>query len=89
VAQLAGLPRDVIKRAREHLFRLEHGSELAAERGKTQLGLFAEAEKRQQIQEMERLRAIRDTIAQLDPNTMRPLEALTLLDRLKQEAEEI
>jgi len=85
VAQLAGLPRSVIKRAREHLFRLEHGSELAAESGKTQLGLFAVAEKRQQQEELQHLRALRDKLADIDIESIRPLDALTLLDALKKE----
>ncbi|MDX8406691.1 MAG: DNA mismatch repair protein MutS [Mariprofundus sp.] len=87
VAQLAGLPREVVKRAREHLFRLEHGSELAAESGKNQLGLFAVAEKRQQTLELEGLRALRDKVLQADVNTMRPLDALMFLDNLVQEVE--
>jgi len=87
VAQLAGLPREVVKRAREHLFRLEHGSELAAESGKNQLGLFAVAEKRQQQVELESLRALRDRVRQADVNTMRPLDALMFLDKLIQEVE--
>ncbi|MDQ6997655.1 MAG: DNA mismatch repair protein MutS [Mariprofundus sp.] len=85
VAQLAGLPREVIKRAREHLFRLEHGSELAAESGKSQLGLFAVAEKRQQEAELQSLRALRDKLAGVDVEHMRPLDALMLLDSLKNE----
>jgi len=87
VAQLAGLPRDVIKRAREHLFRLEHGSELAAETGKPQLGLFAVAEKRQQEKDIERLRALERQLAGLDIELLRPIEALTILDQLKREVE--
>jgi len=89
VAQLAGLPRDVVKRAREHLFRLEHGAELAAETGKAQLGLFAVAEKRQQQEELERLRQLHDKLAQADVDAMRPLDALTFLDTLKKEADEL
>ena len=88
VAQLAGLPRAVVKRAREHLFRLEHGSELAAETGKVQLGLFAVAEKRQQQEELERLRLLHDKLAEADVDAMRPLDALTFLDRLKNEVDE-
>jgi len=88
VAQLAGLPRSVVKRAREHLFRLEHGSELAAETGKVQLGLFAAAEKRQQQDELARLRHLQDQLAGLDVDNMRPLDALTWLDRLQNEVEE-
>jgi len=89
VAQLAGLPRQVVKRAREHLFRLEHGSELAAETGKSQLGLFAVAEKRQQDAELERLRQLHDKLAGADVNAMRPLDALTFLDTLKKEVDDL
>ncbi len=88
VAQLAGLPRQVIRRAREHLFRLEHGSELAAETGKSQLGLFAVAEKKQQEAELERLRQLHDKLAEADVDAMRPLDALTFLDTLKKEVDD-
>ncbi|ATX81261.1 DNA mismatch repair protein MutS [Mariprofundus ferrinatatus] len=87
VAQLAGLPREVIKRAREHLFRLEHGSELAAESGKPQLGLFAVAEKRQQERDLERLRDIETLLSATDIESMRPVDALLLLDKLKNEVD--
>ena len=87
VAQLAGLPREVIKRAREHLFRLEHGSELAAEAGKSQLGLFAVAEKRQQEKGLERLKLLESMLASINIESLRPLDALTLLDQLKNEVE--
>ncbi|WP_238701186.1 DNA mismatch repair protein MutS [Mariprofundus erugo] len=88
VAQLAGLPREVVKRAREHLFRLEHGSELAAESGKNQLGLFAVAEKRQQEAELDGLRQLREKIRQIDVNDMRPLDALMYLDNLVREVKQ-
>ncbi|MDQ6966225.1 MAG: DNA mismatch repair protein MutS, partial [Mariprofundaceae bacterium] len=82
VAKLAGLPRDVVSRAREHLYRLEHDAELAAESGKPQLGLFAEAERREK-QERERLHAeLAARIAELDVAEMRPLDALNTLDEL-------
>ena len=83
VAQLAGLPRDVVKNAREHLYRLEHQSQLQAESGKVQLGLFAEAEKRQQEQNLQRLADIEKLIDEADVNAMRPVDALVLLDTLK------
>ena len=83
VAQLAGLPREVIRRARDHLFRLEHSSELAAESGKSQLGLFVEAERRRQENEVEQLRKLKAALAEADVESMRPIDALTLLDRLK------
>jgi len=82
VAKLAGLPRDVVKRAREHLFRLEHDAELAAESGKPQLGLFVEAERREK-QGRERLFAALTTrLGELDVTAMRPLDALNTLDEL-------
>lgn len=83
VAQLAGLPPDVVKRAREHLFRLEHASELHAESGHPQLGLFAEAERRRQEAELTRLRMLADMVAALDPESMRPIDAINVLDQLK------
>ena len=88
VAQLAGLPRQVVKRAREHLFRLEHGSELVAESGKPQLGLFAVAEKKQQERDLERLRELETILLDTDIESMRPVDALLLLDRLKNEVSE-
>ncbi len=87
VAQLAGLPRGVIKRAREHLFRLEHGSELAAESGKPQLGLFAVAEKKQVERDLDRLRELENLLQDVDVESMRPVDALMLLDQLKNRAD--
>jgi len=84
VAQLAGLPRDVVKSAREHLYRLEHESELQSESGKVQLGLFAEADRRKQGQDLERLADLEKMISEADIESMRPLDALTFLDALKQ-----
>jgi DNA mismatch repair protein MutS len=82
VAKLAGLPRDVVKRAREHLFRLEHDAELAAESGKQQLGLFIEAERREK-QERERLLAsLEARLGEMDVSSMRPIDALNALDEL-------
>ncbi|MES0372611.1 MAG: DNA mismatch repair protein MutS, partial [Mariprofundaceae bacterium] len=83
VAQLAGLPPDVVRRAREHLFRLEHESELHAERGHPQLGLFAEAERRRQDEHSARLARLADEIEMLNLDELRPLDAMNLLDRLK------
>ncbi len=85
VAQLAGLPPHVIRRAREHLFRFEHGSELAAERGKTQLGLFAEAERRREHEQLEAYRRLRERLSGIDENLLRPVDALNVLVELKRE----
>ncbi|NOR72802.1 MAG: DNA mismatch repair protein MutS [Mariprofundaceae bacterium] len=83
VAQLAGLPPDVVRRAREHLFRLEHESELHAERGHPQLGLFAEAERRKQDAESLRLQALSEEIELINLDELRPIDALNILSRLK------
>jgi DNA mismatch repair protein MutS len=85
VAQLAGLPRDVVRRAREHLFRLEHGSELAAEAGKPQLGLFVAAEKRRQEKDLQQFCKLRDMLQAIDVESMRPVDALIALDKIKSE----
>lgn len=87
VAQLAGLPPDVVRRAREHLFRLEHESELHAEQGHPQLGLFAEAERRRVDAEHTRLHRLSDELGRINVDELRPLDAINLLDYLKRVAE--
>jgi len=88
VARLAGLPRQVIERAREILGALER-DELA--RGgrpsvsgtpsepQRQLGLFQPASAARDDR-------LRDRLAAIDVDHMTPLEALTLLAELKKEA---
>jgi len=83
VAQLAGLPPQVVKRAREHLHRLEHGAALETPKGVAQLGLFAEAEKKKQEQALKRLQALEERLQAVDINQMRPIEALLYLEELK------
>ena len=87
VAQLAGLPPEVVKRAREHLYRLEHAAALDGDKGKAQLGLFAEAERRRKESEMNRLRALETSLQAVDTEQLRPVEALMLLDELKKSLE--
>jgi DNA mismatch repair protein MutS len=92
VAKLAGIPRDVIERAREILFNLEKqefdeaGLPRLAYRGRAardrnQMLLFAED------RELALLRDLKDEIEGLDLSTLTPLDALNLLagfkDRLK------
>ncbi len=88
VAKLAGIPKDVIDRAREILFNLEKqeldeaGRPRLAGRGKPagdkdQLLLFAED------RELALLREIRAELEALDPATLTPLEALNALAGLK------
>ncbi len=88
VAKLAGIPRLVIERAKEILFNLEkkelddagvpkiayHSS---ARKNKSQLFLF------QEDRERETLEDLREEIAKCDLNVLTPLEALNLLDKLK------
>jgi len=83
VAQLAGLPPLVVKRAREHLYRLEHASALSESKEQPQLGLFAEAERRRQEAELSRLRTLEATLASIDVDGLRPIDAMILLNQLK------
>ena len=83
VARLAGLPPEVIQRAKEILNTLENNSidlqgkpilaGQAADSSAIQLDLFKEDVQRELI----------DTIKKLKPEEMTPLEALTLLSELK------
>jgi DNA mismatch repair protein MutS len=88
VAKLAGIPRDVIDRAREILFNLEKqeldeaGQPRLASRGRpsgdrSQLMLFAED------REFALLRELREEIEGLDLASLTPLEALNVLAGLK------
>jgi len=85
VAQLAGLPPHIIKQAQARLFDLEHEAELRVEQEQQQPGLFVAAERRKQEQEMMQLRRIKEKIIACNPEQMRPVEALALLDQLKQD----
>jgi len=87
VAQLAGLPPQVVKRAREHLHRLEHSAALETPQGVAQLGLFAEAEKRKQEQALSDFKAMQERLQAVDVNQMRPIEALLYLEDLKKTLE--
>jgi DNA mismatch repair protein MutS len=84
VAQLAGIPPEVLARAREHLYRLEHESELQAEEGKPQLGLFSEAEKRRRLARERQVEELIASLKDLKTDDMRPIEALNMLDHLAQ-----
>ena len=88
VAKLAGIPREVIDRAREILFNLEKqefdesGLPRMAYRSpgrgdRSQILLFPED------REFAALEEIRDRIVSCDPAGMTPLEALNLLNELK------
>ncbi len=88
VAKLAGIPRDVIDRAREILFNLEKQEldeagaprlayRAARERDRSQMLLFEED------RESARAREAADEIGALDLASVTPLEALNILKRLQ------
>jgi len=89
VAQLAGIPPDVLARAREHLYRLEHKAELQAEAGKPQLGLFFEAKRRLEKEVDQKTDALFDRLMELQTDDMRPIDALNELDQLREEAKKL
>jgi len=85
VAKLAGLPRDVVARAREHLFHLEHEAEQRAESGKPQLGLFSRPQEATRASAPQ-LRALLQQLREIDTAGMRPIDALVELDHLARQA---
>jgi DNA mismatch repair protein MutS len=82
VARLAGLPADVINRAREILAKLEKGEMVLRGEACRQMGLFDQAPPAwggsQAIEELKNI----------DTTVLTPIEALNLVHRLKQKAEE-
>jgi len=86
VAELAGMPRDLIARAKELLFRFEHSAELAAERRGQQLGLFAAAEERRKNEAQRRMRELIEQLAAVEVDTLAPVQALVRLDELRKQA---
>jgi DNA mismatch repair protein MutS len=82
VASLAGLPDEIVRRARQILGLLESGHHLAGVTppvgpDPSQLALF------------DTTHPIVDELMQLDPNQMTPLEALSRLAELRRRAEEL
>ncbi len=80
VAALAGIPQNVIKAARQRLLRLEDQAvaNTAAQTHQPQLALFPNQDDSK----------VRDALDEVDPDALTPREALTLLYRLKEIAEE-
>ena len=76
VAQLAGVPKAVIQRARRILQQLEEASRA----GGAQADLFARPAPEEPEPAAD---ALRDALAQVDPDALSPREALELLYRLK------
>ncbi|HEY1042370.1 MAG TPA: DNA mismatch repair protein MutS [Telluria sp.] len=85
VAQLAGVPQQVIKAARKHLARLE----AQALEGGAQLDLFAapdsaaEEASEAEAEAQERSRALQEALASINPDMLSPREALEHLYQLK------
>ena len=81
VARLAGMPSEVIERAKEILMRLEGNQDSRAANlegqsdAPAQMGLFGVHDDR-----------LRDHLSALDTSSMTPIEALNVLHRLSQEA---
>jgi len=93
VAKLAGIPREVLGRAREILFNLERqeldeaGQPVLAQpsfrrRDKSQ-GLLFEEDRRQEL-----LETVREEIVQSDLSGLTPLDALNLLNKLQEKLKE-
>jgi DNA mismatch repair protein MutS len=89
VAKLAGIPREVVERAKEILFNLEKQElddsgvpKLAypafPKRDKNQLLLFREDRERQALEE------VKEKILNCDISSLKPLEALNLLSELRE-----
>jgi DNA mismatch repair protein MutS len=79
VAQLAGVPRAVIQRARQHLRRLE---EQSMSDPSPQLGLFSEPEAGTQTSPL--VSATDQRLADIDPDELTPRQAMDLIYELKQ-----
>ena len=75
VASLAGVPRDVIKRAKHYLKTLESQQAVHSSSPQGQLELSVAAENENDT--------LRDAVASLDPDSMSPRDALATLYRLK------
>jgi len=79
VARLAGLPRSVIARARQILEKLEAGRGVQPAGASAQLSLLAPAPPPAASADD----ALRARLRAIDPDHMKPIEALTLLAELK------
>ncbi len=75
VASLAGVPGDVIRRARRYLKTLESQRAVQADSPQTQLDFS--------VEEPAANHALRDAVAALDPDSLSPREALDALYQLK------
>ena len=83
VAQLAGVPQEVIKEAKKHLYRLEE----AANQDSKQVDLFSHADELEKIPDnhhaQEKALALLKEIEAINPDSLSPKEALDILYGLK------
>jgi DNA mismatch repair protein MutS len=79
VAALAGVPQQVIKRARQRLRELEDAAQRHAEQHQLQLPLFEHTNNLSS--------SLMDSLREIDPDDLSPREALEQLYRLKQQLE--
>ncbi|HNS09355.1 MAG TPA: DNA mismatch repair protein MutS [Candidatus Ozemobacteraceae bacterium] len=84
VARLAGLPANVIERAREILFELEKTEQEELDRVTRSLRTSPGAHKPQQLSLFAPGNEIIEAVARVDVNNITPLEALNILSRLKE-----
>ncbi len=90
VAQMAGMPKQILKRANEILAQLEDKG-LASDQISTQLKQMPEASPYQlNIFEVNnpKMKKLEELLSKLDVNTMTPIEALLKLNELKKAMEE-
>ncbi|MDD3149041.1 MAG: DNA mismatch repair protein MutS, partial [Candidatus Riflebacteria bacterium] len=83
VARLAGLPGNVIERAREILFELEKTEQEELDRVTRSLRTTPGQHKPQQLSLFAPGNEVIEAISRIDVNNITPLEALNLLNRLK------
>jgi len=82
VAQLAGVPQEVIKEAKKHLYRLEE----AANQDSKQVDLFSHVDEPEVISshpDQEKALALLKEFDQINPDNLSPKEALDMLYQLK------
>jgi DNA mismatch repair protein MutS len=87
VAQLAGVPRRVIRRARQRLHELEERAAAAREQDRPQLGLFSTDQGQEPASPDPEPEPdpVHEALRELDPDELSPRAALDLLYRLKEQ----
>ncbi len=84
VARLAGLPETVIERAREILFELEKTEQEELDRVTRSLRVPTGQHKPQQLSLFAPGNEVLEAVSRIDINNVTPLEALNILNRLKE-----